>query len=33
MEMYQESLLNTIKHYSEKNKDPPSENFKELLAI
>ena len=33
MEMCQGSLHDTIQHYSEKNKDPPSETFKELLAI
>ena len=33
MEMCEGSLHDTIQHYSEKNKDPPTEEFKELLAI
>jgi len=31
--MCQESLNNSISHYSEDNKDPPSDTFKEFLAI
>jgi len=33
MEMCQGSLHDTISHYSENNKDPPTESFKELIAI
>ena len=33
MEMCEENLHDTIQHYSEKNKDPPTEEFNELLAI
>jgi len=31
--MCEGSLHDTIQHYSERNKEPPSEEFKELLAI
>jgi len=33
MEMCQGSLHDIISHYSQKNKEPPNEEFKELLAI
>lgn len=33
MEICQGSLHDTILNYSEKNKDPPLEQFKEMLAI
>ena len=33
MEMCQGSLHDTISHYSENNKDHPTESFKELIAI
>ena len=33
MEMCEGSLHDIIQRHSEKNKDPPSEAFKELLAI